>query len=96
MRLRDDAKLALEDLAERWGCSQTAVVERAIQEAHKGAGNEKKAEQEESRTPPNCTCLHCGERFVGAKYATICPSCRGRSHQNLPVNCEACHEGLAI
>jgi hypothetical protein len=34
MRLRDEARFALEELAERMGCSQTAVVERLVIAAH--------------------------------------------------------------
>lgn len=36
MRLRDEARFALEELAEKMGCSQTAVVERLIIAAHQG------------------------------------------------------------
>ncbi len=36
MRLRDEARFALEELAERMGCSQTAVVERLVIAAHQG------------------------------------------------------------
>lgn len=34
VRLKTAARYALEDLAERWKCSQTAALERAILEAH--------------------------------------------------------------
>lgn len=36
MRLRNEARFALEELAERFGCSQTAVVERLVIAAHAG------------------------------------------------------------
>jgi len=35
-RLKEEARWALEDLAERWGLTQTAAVERAIRDAHGG------------------------------------------------------------
>lgn len=34
VRLKTAARYALEDLAERWKCSQTAALERAILQAH--------------------------------------------------------------
>lgn len=37
VRLRSEAKFALEDLAERWLCSKTAALERAILQCHSGA-----------------------------------------------------------
>lgn len=33
-RLRDETRFELEELAERWRCSKTAAMERAIHEAH--------------------------------------------------------------
>ncbi len=44
MRLRDEARFALDELASQWGCSQTAAFERAVMEAHRrvsgGSGGE--------------------------------------------------------
>ena len=36
VRLRRPVAFALEELAEQWGCSQTAALERAILDAHGG------------------------------------------------------------
>jgi hypothetical protein len=36
VRLRTLVAFALKELAERWGCSQTAALERVVLEAHRG------------------------------------------------------------
>lgn len=46
--------------------------------------------------PKNAYCKHCGSRFVGAKFATICPECKSSGHTLTPADCPVCGEGRAI
>lgn len=46
--------------------------------------------------PKNAYCKHCGNRFAGAKFATICPECKSNGHTMTPAECPACNDGRAI
>jgi Zn finger protein HypA/HybF involved in hydrogenase expression len=46
--------------------------------------------------PKNAYCKHCGARFAGQRFATICPSCKRSGHTNQPANCPRCTEGMGI
>lgn len=46
--------------------------------------------------PKNCYCKHCGVRFAGAKFATLCSECKSSGHTNQPNECPKCNEGNAI
>lgn len=46
--------------------------------------------------PKNCFCKHCGERFAGAKYASICQGCKSGGHTLTPNECPLCGEGRGI
>lgn len=46
--------------------------------------------------PKNAYCKHCGNKFAGAKFATICPSCKSSGHTLAPAECPACNDGRAI
>lgn len=48
------------------------------------------------RRPKNAFCKHCGSRFAGVKYATICPECKSSGHTLTPSECPVCNEGRAI
>lgn len=41
----------------------------------------------EDNRPKNATCKHCGERFAGARFATICPGCKSGGHTLAPAEC---------
>lgn len=43
--------------------------------------------------PKNAYCKHCGSRFAGAKFATICPECKSSGHTNQPAECPRCGDG---
>jgi hypothetical protein len=45
-----------------------------------------------SALPKNASCKHCGERFVGPKFAMICPDCKSGGHTNDPRECPVCLE----
>ena len=41
--------------------------------------------------PKNAFCKHCGNRFAGSKWATLCPDCQANGHRNvLPADCGEC------
>lgn len=40
------------------------------------------------KRPKNCFCKHCGNRFAGPKFATICPECKSE--------CPQCTSGASI
>ena len=46
--------------------------------------------------PKNATCRHCGERFAGQRFATICQSCKSSGHTLTPAECPVCNEARAI
>ncbi len=46
--------------------------------------------------PKNAFCKHCGNRFVGSKYATICSECKSTGHTLIPAECPICTAGAAI
>lgn len=46
--------------------------------------------------PKNAYCKHCGSRFAGAKFATICPDCKSSGHTLTPAECPSCNEARAI
>ena len=46
--------------------------------------------------PKNAFCKHCGSRFAGARFATICPECKTSGHTLTPADCPVCGEGKAI
>lgn len=48
------------------------------------------------RRPKNAFCKHCGSRFAGVKYATICPGCKSSGHTLTPGECPVCGEGKGI
>jgi rRNA maturation endonuclease Nob1 len=95
MRLKDDARFALEELSERLGMSQTAVVEQLVIAAHSGGeGGDGAVQKRESAVQsdpaeiagvergvkPNAFCVHCERKFMGPKGASICPACGGGGH----------------
>ncbi len=99
MRLRDEARFALEELAERMGCSQTAVVERAVLEAHKRVSSGSEVEVEPRRgavAPPlraeiAIICRHCKEPFGGQKFqAPLCGDCKRVGHRGDLHECPVC------
>lgn len=46
--------------------------------------------------PKNATCRHCGNRFAGPKYATICSLCKSVGHTGDLRDCPRCTAGQAI
>lgn len=113
MRLKSEARYALEELAERWKCSKTAAVERMILKTHEALKLGLSTPSESlppARVKPesipgvqvgagerkNATCRHCGQRFTGAKYATICRACEDGGHLGEPRDCGVCTEGSGI
>jgi hypothetical protein len=46
--------------------------------------------------PKNCFCKHCGGRFAGLRYASICPTCKASGHTLTPNECPRCGEGTGI
>lgn len=46
--------------------------------------------------PKNAFCKHCGARFAGQRFATICPGCKSSGHTLTPAECPVCNEGTAI
>jgi predicted Zn-ribbon and HTH transcriptional regulator len=46
--------------------------------------------------PKNAFCKHCGHRFAGVKFATICPDCKSSGHTLAPAECPACTAGRAL
>lgn len=46
--------------------------------------------------PKNAHCKHCGNRFTGQRYATICPDCKSSGHTLTPAECPSCNEGRAL
>jgi len=46
--------------------------------------------------PKNAYCKHCGKRFAGAKFATICPECKSSGHTLTPAECPVCNEARAL
>ena len=104
MRLKDEARFALEDLARQWGCSVTAAFERVVLDAHKrvGGSSAEIAPVERVTEPKNAVggggydaiCGHCGEEFQiasGRPPSTICGECHRGGHQNVP-NCMMCRK----
>lgn len=63
------------------------------------AGIESGRSSEEARTsdaPKNCSCKHCGDRFAGARFATLCGRCRDNGHQERqPEDCRECQSAFA-
>lgn len=105
-RLKRDAGYALDDLVERWGCNQTAAVERALTEMRDlvAVGGEILAATSSAvpgvragitekvvEFPFHPKCAHCGRNF-GAYNRTllICPGCKGENHYGEPRNCNEC------
>lgn len=44
----------------------------------------------------NARCRHCGNKFAGSKYATLCADCRDNGHQETqPADCRGCQETFA-
>lgn len=123
-RLKEETVFAIQELAERWGCSQAEVVERVVSETPvpPRAGTVRMPEMVAGQThweigvlghepslraeptddprefrvvdnrPKNCFCKHCGERFAGAKYASICQGCKSSGHTLTPNECPICME----
>jgi len=50
---------------------------------------------EDSR-PKNAYCKHCGSRFAGQRFATICSDCKASGHTLTPAECPVCGEGRGI
>lgn len=46
--------------------------------------------------PKNASCIHCGSRFAGTKFATLCRECQAGGHLGDPRNCGGCTGGMAI
>ena len=46
--------------------------------------------------PKNAFCKHCGERFAGSRFATICSSCKSQGHTNEPAECPKCTEASSL
>jgi hypothetical protein len=44
----------------------------------------------------NCFCKHCGSRFAGPRFATVCGDCKSSGHTLSPAECPRCTEGSAI
>lgn len=57
---------------------------------------EAEREQAVDNRPKNATCRHCGVRFAGQRFATICSSCKSGGHTLTPAECPACNEGRGI
>ncbi len=53
-------------------------------------------EQPADNRPKNVTCRHCGARFAGQRFATICSSCKSDGHTLTPAECPICNDGRAI
>lgn len=53
-------------------------------------------DSETDRRPKNCFCKHCGSRFAGPKFSTICSECKGSGHTLTPSECPKCNEASAI
>ncbi len=102
MRLRDEARFALEELAGQWGCSQTAAFERAVLEAHKRVGSGSEVEVEPRRGGSDAAgpslraeiaiiCRHCKEPFGGQKFqAPLCGDCKRVGHRGDLHECPVC------
>ncbi len=101
MRLRDEARFALEELADQWGCSQTAAFERAVLEAHKRVSAGEAASFEAGRVVSvagpvvrseiTIFCQHCREPFGGQKFQPpLCGECKAGGHRLNPANCPVC------
>lgn len=48
------------------------------------------------KRPKNCFCKHCGSRFAGTKYASICADCKSSGHTLQPSECPGCNEATAL
>lgn len=46
--------------------------------------------------PKNAFCKHCGNRFAGVKFATICGDCKSSGHTLTPNECPVCNEARAL
>lgn len=42
--------------------------------------------------PKNATCAHCGKKFVGARFASLCGDCIEAGHLGDVRECKACGE----
>lgn len=40
--------------------------------------------------PKNATCLHCGGKFAGPKWSTLCTACTGNGHRGDVRTCPEC------
>lgn len=82
--------------------SKTRIVNEAVRQWF-GNGASVEEEPQVVAAPPvtdnrpkNVTCRHCGERFAGAKGASICAPCKSTGHTLLPAECPVCNEGVSI
>lgn len=88
-------------------CGEGEVLDQAVEffEAHNG-GEARVVVSDAPRTaisgsgatvqPKNAHCRHCGNRFAGSKFATICGACQNGGHVGDPRDCGACTEGSSI
>jgi Zn finger protein HypA/HybF involved in hydrogenase expression len=70
---------------------RNASATRAIENVHPEAVREEAFAALDNR-PKNAFCKHCGRRFAGPKFATICPECKGSGHTNTPAECPPCQD----
>lgn len=46
--------------------------------------------------PKNAFCKHCGNKFAGSRFATICSGCKSQGHTNQPAECPRCTEATSL
>jgi len=102
-RFKSNVMVAVTELVDYWGLSQTQVVERAILEARSRAvRNDEAFSQVVSEVTPQRLgdvgqenlCAHCGAIFylpAGRNPSTLCPGCFRDGHRN-DSNCFKCAE----
>jgi Zn finger protein HypA/HybF involved in hydrogenase expression len=74
------------------------VMRNVMQEfrSARSAANSPGIPVETPSLPKNAFCRHCGQRFAGSKFATVCPGCKGSGHTLGPAECPACNAGGAL
>lgn len=99
----EGTRQAVKDLAVALECSQGDVIDRALLAFDTGALNAGRDPEPDvvpslsttpsvDARPKNAFCKHCGERFAGQRFATICPNCKSSGHTLTPAECPACGE----